>query len=424
MYSLVPLFLVLVFCVSKSSQKASIKEIKALSDRLMVNYSKHILPTESDEPFHVRIGVDLEVISGIDEVEETFSAVVWFNYVWLDESIKWDIAENNISYITLGWTDVWKPMLQLLNPQTDSAGKQNKDRTYDSVIYYYDGEAFYDELMTIRTSCDLDMSFYPFDIQDCDVKMRIVGSTKYDFNLTVHAFEHFSQEDHEHGSWELLNINATSNHGEFTVSLRFKRRPLFILLNIILPLFILALLTPIVFLLPKKSGERVGYSVAMLLAISVYMTIVSEHLPENSNPAPLMPIMIFIWYTFDACVVLVVVINTKINLTEANKELPKVLHNFVLFTRKLSCWRSGRNTDNASPEEIQSCIEMEHVKEKEGNGGGEEDDTVSSKGVMTERATWQELSHTIDKWFFVFSILLKIALPIIFLTIMVTKGQN
>lgn len=266
------------------------------------------------------------------------------------------------------------------------------------------------------------MSYYPFDSQKCDIKMRIVGSTKYLFNLNVSIHEHISEEDSEHGSWEMTNLNITGNGGAFVINLKFKRRPLFLLLNIILPLFILALLTPVVFLLPKKSGERVGYSVAMLLAISVYMTIVSEHLPHNSNPAPLLPIMIFVWYTFDASVVLIVVINTKLNMTGANKQMPKILCQFVLLTRKLSCWKTEKNTGVASPDETESFIEMEHVAEKD-REEDKDDGTGSSGVVATEQVTWQELSHTIDKWFFVISLLFKIALPIIFLSIMYIKGK-
>ncbi|OWF43045.1 CHRNA7-FAM7A fusion protein [Mizuhopecten yessoensis] len=39
-----------------------------------------------------------------------------------------------------------------------------------------------------------------------------------------------------------------------------------------------------VFLLPTESGERVSFSITVLLAMAVFMTIVTDSLPSNSEP--------------------------------------------------------------------------------------------------------------------------------------------
>ena len=73
------------------------------------------------------------------------------------------------------------------------------------------------------------------------------------------------------------------------------------------------MLTPILFLLSKSSGERVGYSSKVLLALSVYATIVSDQLPQNSELMPLILVLMFIWYVLDAIIVVVVIINSEMD---------------------------------------------------------------------------------------------------------------
>ncbi|XP_060562210.1 5-hydroxytryptamine receptor 3A-like [Ruditapes philippinarum] len=276
--------------------------IKAMSEDLLKNYSKHIVPSET-EPFNVTVHVDLLSLGEIDELEEKLSSVFWMNFNWLDENINWDKNQTNASYITLSYNEVWTPIFRVGNPHADVSKSQSVDRSYDVVLYNSVGKAYYDEMMTTRTTCDLDMTYFPFDVQSCSVMLTLVGFIQFWFRLDVSMHESFSEEDANHGSWRLLNTSVTTKNGGLKINLVFERKPLFLLINILLPIIVLATLTPLVFVLPKKSGERVGYAITMLLAISVYMTIVSDNLPKNSQPMPLISIMIFIWYILDAVIV-------------------------------------------------------------------------------------------------------------------------
>jgi hypothetical protein len=56
------------------------------------------------------------------------------------------------------------------------------------------------------------------------------------------------------------------------------------LLNLILPIWVLGILNLFVFLLPPESGERVAYSITVLLSIVVFLTITSNSLPGTSEP--------------------------------------------------------------------------------------------------------------------------------------------
>ena len=58
--------------------------------------------------------------------------------------------------------------------------------------------------------------------------------------------------------------------------------------NMYAPSALLLVLGAMTFLLPPLSGEKTGMSITVLLAVSVYMFILTEHTPETSRELPLL----------------------------------------------------------------------------------------------------------------------------------------
>ena len=67
------------------------------------------------------------------------------------------------------------------------------------------------------------------------------------------------------------------------------------LVHILLPSIILTLLTPLVFLLPNWVGERIGFSISTLLAISFYMPLLGLTLAKNYS-MPLISMTLCVFY--------------------------------------------------------------------------------------------------------------------------------
>ena len=72
-----------------------------------------------------------------------------------------------------------------------------------------------------------------------------------------------------------------------TFSLQFKRKPTFLVINVVIPVVFLSLLNPVVFILPHESGERVTFSVTMLLSFTVFENVIGDNIPKTS-PMPLL----------------------------------------------------------------------------------------------------------------------------------------
>ena len=66
-------------------------------------------------------------------------------------------------------------------------------------------------------------------------------------------------------------------------NMAFQRRPLYYLLNLVLPCSLITFVAMLSFFLPPDSGEKVGLGVTVLLSLSVFLIIVLENLPRTTE---------------------------------------------------------------------------------------------------------------------------------------------
>ena len=78
-YALYALLFIL-FPNAEAGKLKMIPAIKELSDNILKNYSRYILPTETG-PLEITIEADILALGDIDELEEKLSSVFWFYYI-------------------------------------------------------------------------------------------------------------------------------------------------------------------------------------------------------------------------------------------------------------------------------------------------------------------------------------------------------
>ena len=105
----------------------------------------------------------------------------------------------------------------------------------------------------------------------------------------------------------------------------FTHRSLFYVLNLIFPIALITLLTPLAFLLPSDSGERLSLAVTLMLASTVFMLIVADTTPESSDSVPIVTVY------FIACMVTMFIVIVLLCYTSR-------LYNRKIFDRTMDAW--------------------------------------------------------------------------------------
>ena len=149
----------------------------------------------------------------------------------------------------------------------------------------------------LQTSCTLDMTYFPWDRQNCSLHFTSWTHDNNELELSSYNSGADIGNYLQNGEWELLGVPAESysalapccvvefNNIVFQVQIR--RRARYYISNLIFPSLLITTAGMLVFCLPPESGEKVSLSVTILLATTVYQLLLADRMPVQSITTPL-----------------------------------------------------------------------------------------------------------------------------------------
>ncbi|XP_072849460.2 neuronal acetylcholine receptor subunit alpha-10 [Pogona vitticeps] len=262
-----------------------------LLNNLFANYSSALRPAEdTDRTLNVTLQVTLSQIIDMDERNQILTAYLWIRQVWTDAYLSWEReAYDGIDSIHIPSSYVWRPDIVLYN----NADDQFTGSMETNVVIRYDGQIMWDSPAITKSSCKVDVSYFPFDRQQCRLTF---GSWTYNGN----QIDIWNKQDTadltdfvENVEWEVLGMPAKRNvivygccsepYPDVTYTLLLQRRASFYVFNLLLPCIMISSLAPLGFYLPADSGEKVSLGVTVLLALTVFQLMVAESMPPSEN---------------------------------------------------------------------------------------------------------------------------------------------
>ncbi|KAM3180532.1 hypothetical protein ACTXT7_016095 [Hymenolepis weldensis] len=157
-----------------------------------------------------------------------------------------------------------------------------------------------------ESSCAIDVEYFPFDEQECEMKF---GSWEFDASRISMGFysslEFMDLSDYwRSGTWDLVDVparivntsNGEVNNTYIVYTIKLRRKTLFYSVNLIVPCVMLSLLSVFVFYLPSDAGEKVTLAISIVVALVVFLILVSKILPPTSTTVPL--ISRYLMFTF------------------------------------------------------------------------------------------------------------------------------
>ena len=316
-----------LFIIVTRVYSQSYSNVVNLQTDVLAGYSKDVRPLLNQaDLMHINITYDIGGIQEINEVEGTITIFLQLRYSWIDERIRWNpYFYNNTYTLALPGDSVWKPELILVN----LAGSEiSLDSSMTSVRYFPNGAALWFPSGVITVSCDVNIEFYPFDTQICPIMFMI--SNFFSTEMVIHAVnkEAALQYYIENGIWELVKTEGyASGDGVpmYTLNLSMARKPTFVVIIVIVPTMLLSFLSIMVFLLPPESGERMSYSITLLLALVVFLTIISDNIPKTSSPLSILSYFIGLHVLLSAMITLVTIFNLRTYYKDEQEPVPSWL---------------------------------------------------------------------------------------------------
>ncbi|CAF2512317.1 unnamed protein product [Rotaria sp. Silwood2] len=260
-----------------------------LYHQLMSTYNKNVRPVRNNSDLvNVKIGLKLIQIADVEWQD--------FSFIWSPEDF------DGVEYIQVPSELIWKPDLVLYN----NADGDYQITTRSKAQVRYDGVVQWNPPMVFKSYCFINIQYYPFDTQNCTLKF---GTWSYHGSLVNLQFltnnessileRGWDLEDYTPSiEWEILNLRAIRHEKlyaccveiflDLTFTCTVRRKPLFYIVNLIVPCVNISVLAVLVFLLPSDSKKKITLSISILVALLVFYLLLIELIPPTSLVIPLL----------------------------------------------------------------------------------------------------------------------------------------
>ncbi|XP_050425041.1 neuronal acetylcholine receptor subunit alpha-7-like isoform X1 [Adelges cooleyi] len=270
---------------------------KRLLNDLLDPYNTLERPVANEsEPLQLSLGLMLMQIIDVDEKNQLLITNMWLKLEWNDVNLRWNHTEyGGVKDLRIPPHKIWKPDLLMYN-----SADEGFDGTYaTNVVVNSNGSCVFIPPGIFKSTCKIDITWFPFDDQKCDMKF---GSWTYDgFQLDLQLQDDSGGDTSgfiTNGEWDLLGVPGKRNviyysccpepYIDITFSILIRRRTLYYFFNLIVPCVLIASMAVLGFTLPPDCGEKLSLGVTILLSLTVFLNMVAETMPATSDAVPLL----------------------------------------------------------------------------------------------------------------------------------------
>ncbi|KAK7868866.1 hypothetical protein R5R35_014192 [Gryllus longicercus] len=333
-------------------------DAKRLYDDLLSNYNKLVRPVVNvSDALTVKIKLKLSQLIDVNLKNQIMTTNLWVEQSWYDYKLQWDPREyGGVEMLHVPSDHIWRPDIVLYN---------NADGNFEVTLatkatLNYTGRVEWKPPAIYKSSCEIDVEYFPFDEQTCVMKF---GSWTYDgFQVDLRHIDEVKNsnvveigvdlsEFYTSVEWDILEVPAVRNEKyytccdepylDITFNITMRRKTLFYTVNLIIPCMGISFLTVLVFYLPSDSGEKVSLSISILLSLTVFFLLLAEIIPPTSLVVPLLGkfvLFTMILDTFSICVT-VVVLNVHFRSPQTHTMAPWVRRVFIHILPRLLVMR-------------------------------------------------------------------------------------
>ncbi|XP_044213518.1 neuronal acetylcholine receptor subunit alpha-3 [Thunnus albacares] len=259
------------------------------------NYNQYIRPVENvSDPVIVQFEVSMSQLVKVDEVNQIMETNLWLRHIWNDYKLRWNPKDfGGVEFIRVPSNRIWKPDIVLYNNAVGDFQVDDKTKA----LLRYNGDVTWIPPAIFKSSCKIDVTYFPFDYQNCTMKF---GSWTYDkakIDLVLIGSTINLKDFWESGEWMIIDAPGYKHdikyncceeiYTDITYSLYIRRLPLFYTINMIIPCLLISFLTVLVFYLPSDCGEKVTLCISVLLSLTVFLLVITETIPSTSLVIPL-----------------------------------------------------------------------------------------------------------------------------------------
>ncbi|XP_056382254.1 5-hydroxytryptamine receptor 3A-like [Hyla sarda] len=244
-------------------------------------------------PTTVFIDLSLYTIVNLDTSLETLTTYIWFNMVWNNEFLHWNPDDFcDIEKMLIANKNFWLPDLYIY--ETIESHRNGSDIQYLDVSS--NGTISLSLPLRIVSSCNLDLTKFPFDVQKCTLSFGPYIHSVEDINMvtklnSTQVFQNSKNIFSSKGDWYLHDITVENStflvnnvtYSQVVYEISIKRASVIFVINLIIPVCFLVILDIASMFIHFETGERLDFKIAVVLGFSVLLLILNTMLPASDT---------------------------------------------------------------------------------------------------------------------------------------------
>ncbi|XP_054875966.1 neuronal acetylcholine receptor subunit alpha-2 [Poeciliopsis prolifica] len=286
----------------------------------------------------VKFGLSIAQLIDVDEKNQMMTTNVWLKQEWNDYKLRWRPSDyDNVTSIRVPSELIWVPDIVLYNNADGEFAVTHMTKAH----LFHNGKVRWVPPAIYKSSCSIDVTFFPFDQQNCKMKF---GSWTYDkAKIDLERIENTVDLNNywESGEWAIINAVGTYNtkkydccheiYPDITYFFIIRRLPLFYTINLIIPCLLISCLTVLVFYLPSDCGEKITLCISVLLSLTVFLLLITEIIPSTSLVIPLIgEYLLFTMIFVTLSIVITVFVLNVHHRSPSTHKMPRWVHSVFL----------------------------------------------------------------------------------------------
>uniref|UniRef100_A0A4W6BRF9 Cholinergic receptor nicotinic alpha 2 subunit n=1 Tax=Lates calcarifer TaxID=8187 RepID=A0A4W6BRF9_LATCA len=397
--------------LSWGNSDQEIKRFDVLFKKLFAGYNKWSRPVPNiSDVVIVKFGLSIAQLIDVVRSQPPKTSLC-ISQEWNDYKLRWRPSDyDNVTSIRVPSELIWVPDIVLYNNADGEFAVTHMTKAH----LFHTGKIRWVPPAIYKSSCSIDVTFFPFDQQNCKMKF---GSWTYDkAKIDLERIENTVDLNNywESGEWAIINAVGTYNtkkydccheiYPDITYFFIIRRLPLFYTINLIIPCLLISCLTVLVFYLPSDCGEKITLCISVLLSLTVFLLLITEIIPY------LLFTMIFVTLSI---VITVFVLNVH-HRSPSTHKMPRWVHSVFLdlIPRWLFMRRPAPDGRRSTPPPQQKTPQNSQNRQEAARGTNRQ--ITGTRDNPSQRPTkvkedWKYVAMVIDRiflWMFIIVCLL------------------
>ena len=240
--------------------------------------------------------------------------------------------------------DIWTPDIVLKNGV-------KKFEELGGEFYYLEvfpnGEVHWMPYQVFESKCDMDITYFPFDAQVCDITFISWSFFKLEVNMMLPESGPpvYFYDFNENSVWGIESTGGRRSQSHIadstvTFTLNLRRKPLYYVMNLILPVVLLGVISLLVFVIPADAGEKMSFAVTVFLSFAVFLSIISMQLPVNSENTSLLGVYLVFQMSIAVAIIIISAFQLRLHHRCEERKVGTFYRGIVNIERCLRCVKS------------------------------------------------------------------------------------